>query len=141
MSFVVLFSDQSSLWETEKKREEGRKKEEGNSGKMATPANESMPGEDARAIDIVTHGHRDVVQAIAFNAYGDRCATGSVDGKIRVFNRHKDGTWRMCDHWGAHGGEILEVGIFFFCLFFPFRFRSWLMNQAGFRYSRLRALC
>ena len=85
---------------------------------MATPASESVPGEDGgsssssggRAIDIVAHGHRDVVQAIAFNAYGDRCATGSVDGKIRVFNRHRDGTWRMCDNWGAHGGEILEVG-------------------------------
>ena len=55
------------------------------------------------------HGHKDLVQAVAFNAYGDRCATGSVDGKIRVFNRHKDGTWRLCDTWGAHGGEILEV--------------------------------
>lgn len=55
------------------------------------------------------HGHKDLVQAIAFNTYGDRCATGSVDGKIRVFNRHKDGTWRMCDTWTAHGGEVLEV--------------------------------
>lgn len=56
------------------------------------------------------HGHKDLVQAIAFNTYGDRCATGSVDGKIRVFNRHKDGTWRICDTWTAHGGEVLEVG-------------------------------
>ncbi len=55
------------------------------------------------------HGHKDLVQAVAFNAYGDRCATGSVDGRIRVFNRHKDGTWRICDTWGAHGGEIREV--------------------------------
>lgn len=55
------------------------------------------------------HGHRDLVQAVAFNTYGDRCATGSVDGKIRVFNRHKDGMWRNCDTWSAHGGEILEV--------------------------------
>ncbi|TQV94674.1 hypothetical protein V2A60_005699 [Cordyceps javanica] len=55
------------------------------------------------------HGHKDLVQAIAFNTYGDRCATGSVDGKIRVFNRHKDGTWRICDTWTAHGGEVLEL--------------------------------
>lgn len=55
------------------------------------------------------HSHKDLVQAIAFNTYGDRCATGSVDGKIRVFNRHKDGTWRLCDTWTAHGGEVLEV--------------------------------
>ncbi|KAM3558076.1 hypothetical protein MY1884_004197 [Beauveria asiatica] len=58
------------------------------------------------------HGHKDLVQAITFNTYGDRCATGSVDGKIRVFNRHKDGTWRICDTWTAHGGEVLEVNHF-----------------------------
>lgn len=58
---------------------------------------------------IMKHGHQDLVQAVAFNSYGDRCATGSVDGKIRVFNRHKDGIWRLCDTWTAHGGEILEV--------------------------------
>ncbi|KAI1244113.1 hypothetical protein MGN70_013982 [Eutypa lata] len=75
----------------------------------ATPANEPMLAEEGKAFDIVAHGHKDVVQAIAFNAYGDRCATGSVDGKIRVFNRHRDGVWRMCDNWGAHGGEILEL--------------------------------
>ncbi|KAK1969885.1 WD domain-containing protein [Colletotrichum eremochloae] len=57
----------------------------------------------------VQHGHHDLVQAVAFNAYGDRCATGSVDGKIKVFNRHKDGVWHHCDTWGAHGGEILEL--------------------------------
>lgn len=58
---------------------------------------------------IMKHGHQDLVQAVAFNSYGDRCATGSVDGKIRVFNRFKDGVWRICDTWTAHGGEILEV--------------------------------
>ncbi len=58
---------------------------------------------------IIKHGHQDLVQAVAFNGHGDRCATGSVDGKIRVFNRHKDGNWRLCDNWGAHAGEILEV--------------------------------
>ena len=68
------------------------------------------PAIDERAsFDLVRHGHQDLVQAVAFNSYGDRCATGSVDGKIRVFNRHKDGIWRHCDNWGAHGGEILEV--------------------------------
>ncbi|GAB1318736.1 epoxide hydrolase, soluble (sEH) [Madurella fahalii] len=58
---------------------------------------------------IIKHGHQDLVQAVAFNGHGDRCATGSVDGKIRVFNRHKDGIWRPCDSWGAHAGEILEL--------------------------------
>lgn len=77
---------------------------------MSIALAEASPGQERNVFDIIQHGHKDIVQAIAFNAYGDRCATGSVDGKIRVFNRHKDGTWRLCDHWGAHGGEILEVG-------------------------------
>ncbi|SPO05869.1 related to nuclear pore protein [Cephalotrichum gorgonifer] len=66
--------------------------------------------DDPNSFDLnLQHGHRDLVQAVAFNTYGDRCATGSVDGKIRVFNRHKDGMWRICDTWSAHGGEILEL--------------------------------
>jgi len=60
---------------------------------------------------LIRHGHLDLVQATAFNSYGDRCATGGVDGKIRVFNRHKEGQWRLCDSWSAHGGEILEVDL------------------------------
>ncbi|KAL2120386.1 hypothetical protein VTJ04DRAFT_4413 [Mycothermus thermophilus] len=58
---------------------------------------------------ILKHGHQDLVQAVAFNGHGDRCATGSVDGKIRVFNRQKDGTWRHCDTWAAHASEVLEL--------------------------------
>ncbi|KAM4057047.1 hypothetical protein HRG_003898 [Hirsutella rhossiliensis] len=67
-------------------------------------------GADKQSFDLnLQHGHKDLVQAVAFNTYGDRCATGTVDGKIRVFNRHKDATWRMCDTWTAHGGEVLEL--------------------------------
>ncbi|RCI13754.1 hypothetical protein L249_8084 [Ophiocordyceps polyrhachis-furcata BCC 54312] len=66
--------------------------------------------DDRLTIDLnLQHGHKDLVQAVAFNSYGDRCATGSVDGKVRVFNRHKDATWRLCDTWSAHGGEVLEL--------------------------------
>ncbi|KAI1386123.1 WD domain-containing protein [Hypoxylon trugodes] len=73
------------------------------------PSVEDSSAENSASFDIVQHGHKDLVQAIAFNAYGDRCATGSVDGKIRVFNRHQDGIWRLCDNWKAHAGEILEL--------------------------------
>ncbi|KAI0828416.1 WD domain-containing protein [Hypoxylon sp. FL0890] len=73
------------------------------------PSSEDGTAENSAAFDIIQHGHKDLVQAIAFNAYGDRCATGSVDGKIRVFNRHQDGVWRLCDNWKAHAGEILEL--------------------------------
>jgi nucleoporin SEH1 len=74
------------------------------------PPNIQSSSDERTKFDLnLQHGHKDLVQAVAFNTYGDRCATGSVDGKIRVFNRHKDGAWRSCDTWGAHGGEILEV--------------------------------
>lgn len=76
---------------------------------MAAPVPPS-PNDDKPSFDLnLQHGHKDLVQAVAFNTYGDRCATGSVDGKVRVFNRHKDGSWRLCDTWGAHGGEVLEL--------------------------------
>ncbi|KAI1291474.1 WD40-repeat-containing domain protein [Xylaria venustula] len=76
---------------------------------MSRPLSEPTVTEGSTTFDIIQHGHRDLVQAIAFNAYGDRCATGGVDGKIRVFNRHRDGVWRLCDNWSAHSGEILEL--------------------------------
>lgn len=77
---------------------------------MAPPLLDPPSAEDKTAFDLIMkHGHQDLVQTVAFNSYGDRCATGSVDGKIRVFNRHKDGIWRLCDNWSAHGGEVLEV--------------------------------
>lgn len=76
---------------------------------MAAPIPPS-PSDDKPSFDLnLQHGHKDLVQAVAFNTYGDRCATGSVDGKVRVFNRHRDGSWRLCDTWGAHGGEVIEV--------------------------------
>jgi nucleoporin SEH1 len=55
------------------------------------------------------HAHKDTVQAIDFNLYGDRCAMGSVEGKMRVYNRLKDGQWRLCDTWQAHTSEVIEV--------------------------------
>lgn len=76
---------------------------------MAPPLTEPIVAEGSPTFDIIQHGHKDLVQAIAFNAYGDRCATGGVDGKIRVFNRHRDDVWRLCDNWSAHSGEVLEV--------------------------------
>ncbi|KAF4624862.1 hypothetical protein G7Y89_g13306 [Cudoniella acicularis] len=54
-------------------------------------------------------GHKDMIEATAFNSYGDRFASSSVDGKIKVYNRHKDGSWNLCDTWGAHTSEILEI--------------------------------
>ncbi|KAK6085616.1 nuclear pore protein [Seiridium cupressi] len=65
--------------------------------------------DDNTSFDLIAHKSSDLIQAIAFNAYGDRCATGSVDGQIRIFNRRKDGIWMLSDLWGAHPGEILEL--------------------------------
>jgi len=67
---------------------------------------------------LLQHGHRDMAEAVAFNTYGDRFASSSVDGKIKVYNKHKDGTWNLCDTWGAHTAEILEV------------FKSWRIFQS-----------
>ena len=64
---------------------------------------------EADGFALLQHGHRDMVEATAFNAYGDRFATSSVDGKIKVYNRHKDGSWNFCDTWLAHTAEILQV--------------------------------
>ena len=58
---------------------------------------------------LLQNGHRDMVEATAFSSYGDRLATSSVDGRMKVYNRHKDNTWNLCDTWTAHTGEILEV--------------------------------
>ncbi|KAF8863213.1 WD40 repeat-like protein [Acephala macrosclerotiorum] len=58
---------------------------------------------------LLQHGHKDMVEAAAFNAYGDRFASSSVDGKIKVYNRHRDGSWNMCDTWGAHTAEIIQI--------------------------------
>jgi nucleoporin SEH1 len=58
---------------------------------------------------VLKHGHPDLVGCVAFNAYGDRCATGAVDGRVRVFNRARDGVWRLCDAWAAHPAEVLDL--------------------------------
>ncbi|TVY83595.1 Nucleoporin, partial [Lachnellula suecica] len=58
---------------------------------------------------LLQHGHRDMIQATAFNIYGNRFATGSVDGRIKIYNLHQDGTWNLCDTWSAHNSEVLEV--------------------------------
>ena len=55
------------------------------------------------------HGHKDMVGTASWNSYGTRCATGSADGKLKVFDRLKDGTLSLCDTWSAHNAEVLEV--------------------------------
>lgn len=55
------------------------------------------------------HGHKDMVGSVGWNSYGTRCATGSADGKLKVFDRQKDGTLDLVDTWTAHNAEVLEV--------------------------------
>ena len=68
-----------------------------------------LEAEQPDGFNLLSHGHRDMVEASAFNHYGNRFATSSVDGKIKVYNRHRDGSWNLCDTWGAHTAEILQV--------------------------------
>lgn len=58
---------------------------------------------------ILRHGHKDIVGATAYNANGNRLACSSSDGRIKIYNRHADNTWHLCDTWKAHKAEILEV--------------------------------
>lgn len=55
------------------------------------------------------HGHKDMVEAAAYNIYGNRIALGAADGRIKVFDKIRDGTWKLCDTWRAHDAEVLEV--------------------------------
>jgi WD40 repeat protein len=66
---------------------------------------------DASPFAIQQHGHKDMVEAVDFNEYGSRMALGSADGKIKVYDKTRDGTWTLCDTWGAHSAEILEVSL------------------------------
>lgn len=69
-----------------------------------------LPPREFDAFGLQPYGHKDMVESTEFNFYGNRYATGSADGRITVYNRHsKDGAWHLCDVWGAHKGEILEV--------------------------------
>ncbi|RKF77319.1 Nucleoporin SEH1 [Golovinomyces cichoracearum] len=64
---------------------------------------------DPSAFRLLQHGHRDMVSATAFNWYGNRFGTGSVDGTIKIHNKHKDGSWSICDTWSAHSSEIHQI--------------------------------
>lgn len=69
-------------------------------------------GEASTPFSRMEHGHRDMVGTASWNSYGTRCATGSADGKLKVFDRLKDGTLSLCDTWSAHNSEVLEVRAF-----------------------------
>jgi hypothetical protein len=78
--------------------------------KIMSPMMDDIPIEtEQEGFTLLSHGHRDMVGATAFNSYGDRFASSSVDGKIKIYNRHQDGSWNICDTWGAHTAEILQV--------------------------------
>ena len=80
------------------------------SPKIMSPMTDDSPTEtEPEGFTLLPHGHRDMVGATAFNSYGERFASSSVDGKIKVYNRHRDGSWNLCDTWGAHTAEILQV--------------------------------
>lgn len=68
-----------------------------------------LPDTNLSAFHLLQHGHRDMVSASAFNSYGNRFGTGSVDGTIKIHNKHKDGSWHLCDTWSAHSSEIHQV--------------------------------
>jgi hypothetical protein len=77
------------------------------------PMIDEPPGEPSNFV-IQQHGHRDMVEAAAFNAYGNRMAIGCADGRMKVYDRQREGKWVLCDTWTAHNAEILEVKLSIF---------------------------
>lgn len=70
---------------------------------------EDPPEIEPEGFILLPNAHKDMVETTAFNNSGDRFASGSVDGKIQIYNRHKNNTWHLCDTWGAHSSEVLQV--------------------------------
>lgn len=57
-----------------------------------------------------SHGHQDLVLAIAYNFYGTRMATASSDHRVKVWDRSpKTGQWSVTDVWLAHDAEVVDV--------------------------------
>jgi hypothetical protein len=90
-------------------QEEPSKKEEPMSVKPAKEEDDDPLDDLSDAFQLLNHGHRDMIATSAFNYYGDRFATGSVDGKIKVYNKNNAGHWVLCDTWGAHNAEVYQV--------------------------------
>jgi nucleoporin SEH1 len=88
-------------------QEEPPKKED--PAKPAKEENDDPLDDLSDAFQLLNHGHRDMIATTAFNYYGDRFATGSVDGKIKVYNKNNAGNWVLCDTWGAHNAEVYQV--------------------------------
>jgi len=76
---------------------------------MAAFADVPLPEKEPEGFHLLSNNHKDMVGVTAFNSYGDRFATSCVDGRIKIYNRHKDNTWNLCDTWLAHTAEILQV--------------------------------
>ncbi|KAI1932250.1 hypothetical protein LOZ58_003343 [Ophidiomyces ophidiicola] len=53
-------------------------------------------------------GHRDQVNAIKFNYYGNRILTASSDHRIKVWDQTDSG-WEVVDTWRAHDAEIIDA--------------------------------
>ncbi|PMD50315.1 WD40 repeat-like protein [Hyaloscypha bicolor E] len=88
-------------------QEEPRKKED--PAKSAKEEDDDPLDDLSDAFQLLSHGHRDMIATTAFNYYGDRFATGSVDGKIKVYNKNNAGNWVLCDTWGAHNAEVYQI--------------------------------
>ncbi|GAB7363694.1 hypothetical protein MBLNU230_g4262t1 [Neophaeotheca triangularis] len=57
-----------------------------------------------------SHGHQDLVLAIAYNFYGTRLATASSDHRVKVWDlQDRTGEWTVTDVWRAHDAEVTDV--------------------------------
>lgn len=54
-------------------------------------------------------GHQDLITDCAYDFYGARLATSSIDHTIKVFDRQNDGEWIQNDSWRAHDGAVVKL--------------------------------
>eukprot|EP00727_Mastigamoeba_balamuthi_P009085 m51a1_g48 putative nucleoporin seh1 (314) ;mRNA; r:166147-167436 len=53
--------------------------------------------------------HADIVHDVAADYYGERLATCSADGQIKVWDRHAPGPWHCTSSWAAHKGPVNKL--------------------------------
>ena len=58
---------------------------------------------------IVSSAHQDFIHNLAFDTYGRRMATCSVDRLVKVWDLQDDGEWALSGSWQAHRGSVSSL--------------------------------
>ncbi|CDW53508.1 nucleoporin SEH1 [Trichuris trichiura] len=58
---------------------------------------------------VVFNEHKDIVQDMSFNVFGNRLATCSCDQMVKVFDKRADGQWTCTHTWKVHCGPVWKI--------------------------------